>query len=229
MKQSKTNMLEEAVREVLEESTKIHYGKYDFLLKVDTNEDPQKKGVKVQFIPTVFGQMNATTQNDIAIELESRLEKGLEKYGLRVERDRGLKDKTVIGFFIYIEYFDRLVRKALEGENPSKKAENPEEPLESASLNESLENYSAYPEKDGITVIEHDSTPSEEHSVFVARNGKVEVRTSGNSSWKAVSVPISKEFRFCGKNKEDAAKVVAKWCRSFVSGAGELGDWRNWC
>lgn len=120
-------MLEESVREVLTEATKVHFGKYNFLLKVDTNEDPQKKGVKVQFIPTEFGQMNATTQNDIAIELESRLEKGLEQFGLRVERDRGLKDKTVIGFFIYIEYFDRLVRKALEGQNPS---QNSAEPLD---------------------------------------------------------------------------------------------------
>lgn len=114
-----SNILEEAVREVLTEATKIHFGKYNFILKVDTNEDPQKKGVKVQFIPTEFGQINSTTQNDIAIELESRLEKGLEQFGLRVERDRGLKDKTIIGFFIYIEYFDRLVRKALEGQNPS--------------------------------------------------------------------------------------------------------------
>lgn len=117
------NKLEETVREVLTEATKVHFGKYNFILKVDTNEDPQKKGVKVQFIPTEFGQMNSTTQNDIAIELESRLEQGLATYGLRVERDRGLKDKTVIGFFIYIEYFDRLIRKALEGQNPSKKGE----------------------------------------------------------------------------------------------------------
>lgn len=129
----KNNMLEEAVREVLTEATKIHFGKYNFILKVDTNEDPQKKGVKVQFIPTEFGQMNMTTQNDVAIELESRLEKGLEQFGLRVERDRGLKDKTVIGFFIYIEYFDRLVRKALEGQNPSNASVEPEE--EGGNLN----------------------------------------------------------------------------------------------
>jgi hypothetical protein len=123
-------LLENAVREVITEATKVHFGKYDFILKVDTNEDPQKKGVKVQFIPVQFGQMNMTTQNDVAIELESRLERGLEQFGLRVERDRGLKDKTVIGFFIYIEYFDRLVRKALEGQNPSQQGGEPN-PLES--------------------------------------------------------------------------------------------------
>lgn len=118
-----SNLLTESIKEVLTEATKIHFGKYDFLLKVDTNEDPKKKGVKVQFIPTQFGQMNQTTQNDVAIELESRLEKGLSEYGLRVERDRGLKDKTVIGFFIYIEYFDRLIRKALQGQNPNRGGE----------------------------------------------------------------------------------------------------------
>ena len=56
-------------------------------------------------------------QNDIAIELEQRLESGLSEYELRVERDRNLKDKTIIGFFVYIEYFDKIVRKALAGQN----------------------------------------------------------------------------------------------------------------
>ena len=61
----------------------------------------------------------STEQNDIAIELETRLESGLAQYDMKVERDRNLKDKTIIGFFIYIEYFDRIVRKALSGQNPS--------------------------------------------------------------------------------------------------------------
>ena len=75
--------------------------------------------VKIQFIPTTFGQLSQTEQNDIAIELEKRLESGLDQYEMRVERDRNLKDKTIIGFFVYIEYFDKLVRKALSGQNPS--------------------------------------------------------------------------------------------------------------
>ena len=116
--------LESYVREVLNEATKVKFGKYNFLLKVDCNEDPQKKGIKIQFIPTEFGQINSATQNDIAIELESRLERGLAEYGLRVERDRQIKDETTIAYFIYIEYFDRLVRKALEGQNPSRKGES---------------------------------------------------------------------------------------------------------
>ena len=110
--------LENLVNQVISEATKINFAGHSFLLKTDTNEDPQKKGVKVQFVPTEFGALSPTEQNDIAIELEERLEKGLAEYDLRVERDRNLKDKTIIGFFIYIEYFDRIIRKALSGTNP---------------------------------------------------------------------------------------------------------------
>jgi len=109
--------LENLVQQITE-AAKINFAGHQFILKVDTNEDPQKKGVKVQFIPTEFGSISATEQNDIAIELEERLEQGLSEYDLRVERDRNLKDKTIIGFFIYIEYFDIIIRKALSGQNP---------------------------------------------------------------------------------------------------------------
>ena len=108
------------------EAAKINFAGHSFLLKVDTNEDPQKKGVKVQFIPTEFGSLTPTQQNDIAIELEERLEQGLGEYELKVERDRNLKDKTIIGFFIYIEYFDKIIRKALSNQNPDQV--EPEEP-----------------------------------------------------------------------------------------------------
>ena len=111
--------LEKYIKQTLSEAAKINFAGQSFILKVDTNEDPQKKGVKVQFLPTQFGSITPTQQNDIAIELESRLEKGLADYDLRVERDRNLKDKTIIGLFIYIEYFDKIIRKALAGQNPS--------------------------------------------------------------------------------------------------------------
>lgn len=120
--------LEKLVRQTLNEAAKINFAGHKFVLKVDTNEDPQKKGVKVQFLPTEFGSITPTEQNDIAIELETRLEKGLSDFDMRVERDRNLKDKTIIGFFIYIEYFDRIIRKVLSGQNPS--SSTPEERAE---------------------------------------------------------------------------------------------------
>lgn len=111
--------LEKIVKDVISEAAKINFAGHSFLLRVDTNEDPQKKGVKVQFVPTEFGSLSKTEQNDIAIELEGRLERGLGEYDLRVERDRNLKDKSIIGFFIYIEYFDKIIRKALSDQNPN--------------------------------------------------------------------------------------------------------------
>ena len=119
--------LEKVVKSIISEAAKIKFAGQSFLLKVDTNEDPQKKGVKVQFLPTEFGSISRTEQNDIAIELETRLEKGLGEFDMRVERDRNLKDKTIIGFFIYIEYFDRIIRKALSGTNPDMKKDTEEE------------------------------------------------------------------------------------------------------
>tara|TARA_Y100001972_G_scaffold129253_1_gene195741 strand:+ start:7205 stop:7567 length:363 start_codon:yes stop_codon:yes gene_type:complete len=110
--------LETLVKEMISEAAKINFAGHKFLLKVDVNEDPQKKGLKIQFLPTSFGGITPTEQNDIAIELEKRLESGLSDFELRVERDRNLKDKTIIGFFVYIEYFDKIVRKALSGQNP---------------------------------------------------------------------------------------------------------------
>lgn len=121
--------LETLVKQVISEAAKINFAGHSFLLKVDTNEDPQKKGVKVQFIPTQFGQITPTEQNDIAIELEQRLEQGLATYDMKVERDRNLKDKTIIGFFIYIEYFDRIIRKALAGQNPDELGSKEEQPV----------------------------------------------------------------------------------------------------
>ena len=115
--------LEKIVKDVISEAAKINFAGHSFLLRVDTNEDPQKKGVKVQFVPTEFGALSPTEQNDIAIELEGRLERGLGEYDLRVERDRNLKDKSIIGFFIYIEYFDKIIRKALSDQNPGAEAQ----------------------------------------------------------------------------------------------------------
>ena len=62
------NKLESIVRQTLSEAAKIKFAGHSFILKVDTNEDPQKKGVKVQFLPTEFGSITATEQNDIAID-----------------------------------------------------------------------------------------------------------------------------------------------------------------
>src|SRR6056300_706702 len=114
----KDQLLQE-VKNVIAEATKVNFKGHQFVLKVDVNEDPNKKGIKVQFLPTSFGSLTRTEQDDIAISLGDKLSSGLKGYGMDVERDRNLKDKSIIGFFIYIEYLDKIIRKALAGQNPS--------------------------------------------------------------------------------------------------------------
>lgn len=112
MKQEVKNILEEA-KKVLNEVTKVNYKGHTFLVKVDVNEDPTKKGIKLQFLPKTFGSLSPTQQDDIAIDIQNRLEQELSKVGIQLERDRELKDKTIIGFFIPIEYVSRIIRTAL--------------------------------------------------------------------------------------------------------------------
>jgi len=109
-------IINEEIQNILNAAVKINFKGQQFVLKVDVNEDPNKKGIKVQFLPTSFGNLTRTEQDDIAIALSEKLSAGLKAYGLDVERDRNLKDKTIIGFFIYIEYLDKIIRKALAGD-----------------------------------------------------------------------------------------------------------------
>ncbi len=117
MKDNKTIM--EQIENILQEGVDVNFSGHKLKLNVGVNEDPNKKGIKVQFIPEPDDIIPPTERNDMAIDLEERLNQGLDKWELKVERDRNLKDKRVIGFFIYIEHLDRIIRKAL-GAVPSK-------------------------------------------------------------------------------------------------------------
>jgi len=122
---TKAQLLREQIQQVLNEVVKINFRGHQFALKVDTNEDPNKKGLKIQFLPTTFGRITPTEQNDIAIALAEKLDQGLSQYGLQVERDRNLKNKSIIGFFVYIEYFDKIIRKALAQNEPQQDTDQP--------------------------------------------------------------------------------------------------------
>lgn len=101
------------IKEMLSEVTKVNFKGNRFVLKIDVNEDPNKKGIKVQFLPTTFAGMSKQQQDEIAMDLGAKLNQGLAPLGLAVERDRELKDKTILGFFIYIEYLDKIIINAL--------------------------------------------------------------------------------------------------------------------
>ena len=105
--------LQKEVKQLLSEVTKVNFKGHTFVLKVDVNEDPNKKGIKVQFLPTSFAGMDKNQQDDVAMDLAQKLNQGLSPLGLSVERDRELKDKAILGFFIYIEYLDKIILNAL--------------------------------------------------------------------------------------------------------------------
>jgi len=101
------------IKQMLSEVTKVTFKGNKFVLKIDVNEDQNKKGIKVQFLTTTFAGMSKQQQDDIAMDLGAKLNQGLTPLGLTVERDRELKDKTILGFFIYIEYLDKIIINAL--------------------------------------------------------------------------------------------------------------------
>lgn len=106
-------LLLKEIQNVIAEATKVNFKGKQFVLKVDVNEDPNKKGIKVQFIPADMTPMSSTDRDEIAMALGEKLDAGLQSHGMQVERDRQLKDKSIIGFFIYIEYVDKIIRQAL--------------------------------------------------------------------------------------------------------------------
>lgn len=112
-------MIMEQIESILSEGVAVNFSGHKLKLNVGVNEDPNKKGIKVQFIPEPDDIIPPTERNDMAIDLEERLNAGLDKWELKVERDRNIKDKRIIAFFIYIEHLDRIIRKAL-GAVPSK-------------------------------------------------------------------------------------------------------------
>jgi len=101
------------IKQILSEVTKVNFKGHKFVLKIDVNEDPNKKGIKIQFLPITFSGISSQAQDDIAMDLAQKLNQGLAPLGLAVERDRNLKDKTIIGFFIYVEYLTKVIINAL--------------------------------------------------------------------------------------------------------------------
>jgi hypothetical protein len=113
---SNKQILINEIKAVLKEAVRVNFKNHTFILKLDVNEDPTKKGIKVQFIPTTFGKLTPSQQNDIAMSLNDKLDAGLKPYGMSVERDRELRDKSILGFFIYLDQIDRIIRTALAGQ-----------------------------------------------------------------------------------------------------------------
>lgn len=97
--------------------------KFKLTLIVDTNNNPTKKGIKVQFkIPENTDENHKT---EITQKLQTKLNKGLMKYNLVVNIDTDVPYDNIIGFFITIKDIKQLIKNALQGGNENEKTSSP--------------------------------------------------------------------------------------------------------
>lgn len=105
--------------------TDIMLGGNPYKLVLDVNKNPTKKGIKVQFLPLEIedtGKISADTdisstqQKDLQIEILRKLNDGLRNYGIEADIDPDVPYKNVIGYYIHLQFFDKIIRDALKGE-----------------------------------------------------------------------------------------------------------------
>jgi hypothetical protein len=99
-----------------------------FKLSLDVNKNPTKKGIKIQFMPEkeTEKEIDPVTKRDLQIELVKKLNEGLKQYGMEADIDPDVPYPNVIGFYIRLEFFDKLIRKILnDGKKISTSKEKP--------------------------------------------------------------------------------------------------------
>ena len=94
-----------------------------YKLVLDVNRNPTKKGIKIQFQPLEIEDsgevvndtdMSDTQARDLQIKILRQLNKGLRKYDLEADIDPDVPYKNVIGYYIHLQYFDKIIRDALK-------------------------------------------------------------------------------------------------------------------
>lgn len=107
-----------------------------YKLVLDVNRNPTKKGIKVQFQPQEVApdgdietaKMSDTAESDLQIEILRQLNDGLRDYDLEADIDPDVPYSNVIGFYIHLQYFDKIIRDALsKGSNGGEEAKQEED------------------------------------------------------------------------------------------------------
>lgn len=128
-KQLKQLIKEQLTKALLEkqkgaQKTDISLEGEPYKLVLDVNRNPTKKGIKVQFQPLeiedtgeigVDTDLTSTQQRDLQIKILRQLNDGLRKYDLEADIDPDVPYKNVIGYYIHLQYFDKIIRDALKG------------------------------------------------------------------------------------------------------------------
>lgn len=104
-------ILEEAYKKQLKEA-KFPFAGKKFIVRYDTNINPTKKGIKIQFTP-LEGFADITEKKNVAAKLQGILNDGLAQYDLYVDYDTDVPNPVTIGFTIRLALFERIFNKIL--------------------------------------------------------------------------------------------------------------------
>ena len=129
-------------KELLKEGTEISAGGNKFNLRTGVNKNPTKLGIKIQFEPKT-GFIDPDTKDRLEVALQEKLNEGLRKYKIQVNKDPDVPRDEVIGFWIPLGQLKALVIEGLgQGD-----ASEPSSPLAPEPEGESSDDV---PEEDEI-------------------------------------------------------------------------------
>jgi hypothetical protein len=96
-------------------------------LFVDVNENPTKKGIRIQFaLP--LDKATPDYMVKLTQKLKAKLNSGLSKYNLSVDMDRDVPYRNVVGFIIDLEEVRLLIKSILDGKSEEQSPEEISQP-----------------------------------------------------------------------------------------------------
>ena len=99
-------------KELLKEGTEISAGGSKFNLRTGVNKNPTKLGIKIQFEPKA-GFLDPDTKDKLEVALQEKLNDGLRKYKIQVNKDPDVPRDEVIGFWIPLGQLKALVIESI--------------------------------------------------------------------------------------------------------------------
>ena len=99
-------------KELLKEGTEISAGGNKFKLRTGVNKNPTKLGIKIQFEPKT-GFLQPDTKDKLEVALQEKLNDGLRKYKIQVNKDPDVPRDEVIGFWIPLAQLKALVIESI--------------------------------------------------------------------------------------------------------------------
>lgn len=108
------NPPKQTVSNLPDPSSDISIGGNPYKLSLDVNKNPTKKGIKIQFLPVNNTELDSTKKRDLQINLLKKINEGLKQYGMEADIDPDVPYPNVIGIYIRLQFFDKLIRDILK-------------------------------------------------------------------------------------------------------------------